>query len=88
MATFNLGSINYPDNLQAELLAAMRRHYGQKHFDAEGAPLDEPVDYTAAEIRQMFRRGVRDSLQAIFEKHIDAKHDETRPTGDLQAVED
>lgn len=88
MATFSLGNITYPDNKQLELLAALRRHYGQKHFDDQGVPLDTPVDYTAAEIRQLFRQEVVDMMKTIYKKHVTFTHNESRPDGNLDAVED
>lgn len=61
--------LTYPDAKQNELIAALRWHYGLKTQDAQGDPIEPPVEYTAAELLQLIREGHARGLRDIYKRH-------------------
>lgn len=68
MGTFNL-TITYPDDKQAELLAALREHFGQiEEVDGEGVATSR--DRTPAELVDGLERLTQSQIKRIYIKYI------------------
>ena len=63
MASFDI-NITYPDEKQAELIAALRAYYGKKTLE-DGTE----TDWTPLELRGMFQQYCVGKLKAIYKKH-------------------
>ena len=76
--------VTWPAAKSAKLLAAWRRHFGQKIEDENGDPIDPPVDYTANEIRALIGKGIENEFRSVFERHMRALNREAEDN--LEAV--
>ena len=63
MASFDI-NISYPDEKQAELIAALRAYYGKKRLE-DGTE----TDWTPLELRGLFQSYCVGKLKAIYKKH-------------------